>query len=105
MFNVAVHVVPKAAAPELRVQSSASEDRSVSVILENRGTRYVYLRDAIITLRTQTQEAPLDKRGLAVLADESVLEPGKKRRVLLPLPENISGNDIQVEVALRESYR
>jgi hypothetical protein len=104
-FNVAVNVVPQGAEPALEVEGARRAEDGVEVTFTNQGSRFVYLRDAVVTLHAGGASAPLDDRGEAVLADQNVLEPGKRRRVVLPLPAGISGDGLRVDVGLRESYR
>jgi fimbrial chaperone protein len=104
-FNVAVNVVPQGAAPELAVEAARQADGGLEVVFVNRGSRFVYLRDAEVRFRAGGVDAVLDEAGRAVLADQNVLEPGKRRRVVLPLPAGIAGEGVRVDVTLAENYR
>ncbi len=60
-FNVAVNVVPQGALPALEVEGARPAEDGVEVTFANQGSRFVYLRDAVVTLHAGGASAPLDE--------------------------------------------
>ena len=100
-FNVAVNLVPPGAEPALSIEKIKQGGDEVEIIFANSGSRYFYLRDLDVHFNIDGKSLPLDGAGTQALAEQNVVVPGDRRRVILPLPAGVTGNVTDVLAKLK----
>ncbi len=87
-FGVIANVAPAGAQSGLKLVSaetaSDGKKRGAAVTVENPGTMYSYFSDAKLTLQSGSWRKVLSPGELRQLIGYGVVQPGKKRRILVP---------------------
>ncbi len=108
-FEVIINVAPPSGTRTLDlVASTVTMDkgkRYASLLLSNSGNVHAFLRDASVTLRSGSWSRTLSSYDVQQLIGLGLVQPGKKRRITLPLELPADATQVAAEVSYRTAFR
>ena len=107
-FNVAVHVSPEGAIPEVRVVETALElaesgEAILRAILANDGNRHTYASEMAMTVVSAGASVTIEPDAILAMKLDTFLPPGISRTLRIPLGEGNWTEPLELNLLLRSA--